>query len=452
MINTVKNFLEKYNLADNKKTFVIGFSGGFDSCVMLDILFNLQKEFNFKLCAAHLNHGWRKESDSEEIVCKEFCYQRNIDFYTEKLDTSIPKTETAARTERYKFFERAAIHFGTNIVLTAHTKSDNIETIIYRIARGTGINGICAIQEKVILKNIEIFRPILSLSREDIEKYCKANNLNPNNDSSNFDTKYKRNLIRHEILPLLKKINPNTQNAIVNLAQNACHEEDIVKEYLTQIKKEIFDGNKAKTQNFLTCSKAVKLRLIYDFVQDESLEYDQKKILDILNFIEEAANFKTGKTFSLTHNLWLFCSSKEFYTIKQTAKQLFSPVKINNSNQKYKFNNVIFSIEQFKADDFAYPKETEDFALVDLSNQKNLELRYRRNGDTIQPFGMTDVTKLKKYFINKNIPKHKKDTIVLLCNGKEVLWAHGVGLSEKLRVKSRPTHIIRIEEVQDDNR
>lgn len=447
MINTVKSFLKKYNLADKGKTLIVAFSGGFDSSAMLDVLFKLQKEFDFKLCAAHLNHGWRQEADAEEEACRSFCQERNIAFFSEKLDSAVPKTETATRTARYEFFERSAKHFGSNIILTAHTKSDNAETILYRIARGTGISGLCAIKEKRTLNEIEIFRPILSLSREDIETYCVKNNLTPNNDTSNADTKYKRNLIRHEILPLLTKINPNTINALNNLAENASEEEDIVNEYLSKIKQEIFEENKIKTELFLKLSPSVKQRIVYDFVLSESLDYDKKKVLNILAFILEASKLKTGKTLSLTDNLWLFCSSKELYTINAAEKKETLTVEIKDFENDYKFDNYIFSIKKVNETFGNFPKENENYALVDLSKQTFLELRYRKNGDIIQPFGMPHTTKLKKYFINKNIPKHKKDSIVLLCNQNEVLWAHTVGLSEKLRVTGKPTHNIRIEEV-----
>ena len=110
--------------------------------------------------------------------------------------------------------------------------------------------------------------------------------------------------------------------------------------------------------------------------------------------------------------------------------------------------NLKFTITKFNLQEkFIYPKETELYAYVDLNNQKELELRFRKSGDKIQPFGMNNLIKLKDFFINKAIPKHKKDEIVLLCNHDEVLWACSVGLSEKLRVTKTPTHILKIEEV-----
>ena len=453
MINQLKNFLQQHNLLNENTTLVVGYSGGFDSCALLHMLQILKKEYKFKLCAAHLNHGWRGEaSDNDENNCKLFCKKYEIPFYTEKLDTKTPKTETAARNARYAFFKRAAEHFQTKNILTAHTKSDNAETIIYRIAKGTGISGLCAINPTQSFKNLNIYRPILFASRSDIETYCKANKLSPNNDLSNFDTKYKRNLIRHEIIPSLNKINPNSENALNSLCQSAKNQEEIVQEYLKQIRTQIYIENKFITPKYLKLSKVLQERIIYDLIINLKIDYDRKKITEIADFINKNANSKSGKLHSIGKNLWLFCNYQYFEIITDLTQTKNScSIKIKDLNKKYKFDNIIFSAEKIMEIPLKYPLETDKYAIVNLFGQKNLELRYRRPGDIIQPFGMQQPIKLKKYFINKGIAQHKKNKIVLLCNKNEILWACSVGISEKLRVKNTPTHIIKIEEAKNDN-
>lgn len=449
MIEKLKAFLLKNNILNNDTTFVVGFSGGFDSCALLHMLSTLQKDYSFKLCAAHLNHGWRADaSDNDELNCKKFCTQYGIELYSEKLNNEIPQTETAAREARYEFFERAAKYFNTNIVFTAHTKSDNVETILYRIAKGTGIYGLCGIDEIRKINNILVLRPLLFAERINIEEYCKQYGLTPNNDLSNFDTKYNRNFIRHEIYPALLKINQNLCSAINNLSKNAIADEEIINEYLGIVKKKITDNDKFKTQEFLKLSASLQKRVIYNFVLENNFDYDRKKILEIFEFIKNASSSKAGKTLSLTANLWLYCSHKEFYTIRKAQENKHLQVlQINDKNKQYKFDNYIFTIEPFSTNPLYYPKENENYAIVDLSSENTLLLRNRINGDRIQPFGFNKTIKLKKFFINKNIPQHQKDKVVLLCNQDEVLWACGVGISEKIRVKTIPTHRIRIEEV-----
>ena len=446
MIEQIKNFLNENNLLNNNSRLVVGFSGGFDSSALLYILSKLKQQFNFSVCAAHLNHSWRKEADAEEEYCRSFCKQNDIDFYTEKLNPKTPKTETAAREARYEFYNRAAKKFKTQNIITAHTKSDNAETLIYRLAKGTGVRGLCAIEPITEMNGLQIFRPMMNISREEIEAFCKKNNLSPNNDKSNFDTKYKRNLIRHEILPLIKKINPQAENAINSLSELAKANEEIINEYLKTVYPKIQTETGFSTKKFLKLSNELQQRIIYNLIVKIGLDYDKKKVNEIIDFIKESSASKAGSTLSLCKNLWLFCNKDEFYTISAEQKNS-TIVKIDNFDKKYNFDGHIFSITPNNTPTKNYPKETENYALSDLSCQTGLELRYRKDGDKIQPFGMKETIKLKKYFINKGIPQHKKDKIVLLCNSEEVLWAVGVGLSEKLRVNSAPTHIMRIDEV-----
>ena len=185
MDNSVIKFLEKYNINNPAITYLVAFSGGFDSMFLLDIL---RKSTDNRIVAIHLNHNWRKgECDIEEVNCRNYCNKIGVEFYSEKLSQDCPHTETFAREARYVFFKKCATKFETNVVFTAHNKNDNVETLIYRIFKGTGIKGLSGISEH---RDI-FYRPILNFSREKIENYCKENNLSPNIDSSNSNTKYK---------------------------------------------------------------------------------------------------------------------------------------------------------------------------------------------------------------------------------------------------------------------
>ena len=238
---TVKNFLEKYNLDKPKNVYIVAFSGGFDSMCLLNCLKIITKN---KIVAIHLNHNWRgKESDNEEQNCKDFCKKIGVEFYSEKLPKSVSPTETEARNIRYAFFEKCAKKFNSNIIFTAHNKNDNAETLIYRIAKGTGIKGL----EGIAPKRDIYYRPLLGISRCKIENYCADNNLTPNNDSSNTDIIHKRNLIRNDILPLLVKINPNVTDSLNSLATCAKEEEQIIAEYIKLVEDKILKDGKYNT-------------------------------------------------------------------------------------------------------------------------------------------------------------------------------------------------------------
>ena len=142
MILEVKNFLNKYNIR-NKKV-IIGFSAGPDSTVMTFLLSKLADEFNLKLVLAYFNHNWRvQEAQKEEEFTKDFALKIGAEYVLEKAPNNSLKTEEMARELRYSFFERALEKYKTDVVLLAHNKNDNIETLVYRVIKGTGIKGLC---------------------------------------------------------------------------------------------------------------------------------------------------------------------------------------------------------------------------------------------------------------------------------------------------------------------
>ncbi len=452
MIETVKNILKKYVNISCETTFIVGFSGGWDSMCLLDIMNKLSKEYGFLLVAAHLNHNWRgKESEAEKERCLAFCEDNDITFISDTLKEGLKASELVAREMRYDFFKRCAEEFEADAILTAHTKSDNAETILYRIIKGTGLNGLEGIRELRNLDGFKVIRPILNFSRKDIEEYCIKNELYPNNDSSNSNTKYARNNIRHNIMPAIKLINPNIENSLITLADIAAGNNKVINELMHNIENQITIGNKWLTQNFLILNSAIKQHFVYKLLVKNDLEPSFTKIQEIINFITENQKSKTGKTLSLKNDLWLFVSSKYTYFVhSEHYKKIDEEVKITEEG-KYKIGeNYQIIIEKYSEKVENYPKAISNCAYVNLENIKfPLTIRTRRNGDIIQPFGMQGKMKLKKYLINKNIPEHDRDKIILLCKDKEVLWAAGIGLNEKLRTITNPTHKLKMEKIEN---
>lgn len=437
MIDKLKKFLDKYNLKG--KTILVGFSGGFDSMCLLDMLFKVSDEYSLKLVAVHLNHNWRgEEASREQENCKAFCDDRRIEFYTKTASAEMKQTETIARALRYKFFDEAIKKYNADAFFTAHNKNDNAETILYRIVKGTGINGLRGIAEK---RGI-FLRPLLDISRDEIEKYCEENELSPNNDSSNSDIKYKRNFIRHKIIPMLKKINPEVMESLASLINIANEDYDVVEEYLDEKRKIIFDDKTIKTQEFLKLSLNVQRRIIYDWILDYGLDYDYDVINRICQFISDNKNSKSGMSKSLSADSWLFVNRDVTEIIKKT-KKLEDEVSVRVCGE-YKIGDYIFELCGYTGDEIEdFPDDSMCYSYVDLSNVDiDFVLRTRRDGDIINPLGMAGSMKLKKYFTGKAIPKHIKDNLILLCKENEVLWVPGYGLSDKIIVDKTPTHVL----------
>ena len=430
---TIKSFLEKYDLNKSDLTYLVAFSGGFDS---MCLLYALKKACKNKIVAVHLNHKWRgEESDLEELNCKNFCDNLKVEFYSENLPQSVAKTETAAREARYDFFEKCAKKFDSRVIFTAHNMNDNAETLIYRICTGTGIAGLQGISE-----HREIYyRPLLEITRDKIENYCKENELTPNNDSSNFNAKYKRNYIRANIMPALEQVNSTVLDSLSSLSEIAQEETEIIEEYLKILSDKITENDKIKTKKFLKLSDNVQKRLIYNLFIQNNLDYDRKKILNIYEFIRENSNSKSGKTCSLTDNLWIFVSDENIEIINGD-KDLMPYFHITKEG-KYENNGYIFEIEKFEKEVRKFPKDSDCSAYVNLKNLAlDFEIRTRQDGDIIRPFGLNGTQKLKKYLNEKKIPNHEKDNLLFMTQYNEVFWAIGLGISDKIKVNSRPTH------------
>ena len=413
--NKVKSFIKKYNLTG---TFIVAFSGGYDSMCLLDILYKLGHD----IIAVHLNHNWRgEESQKEQENCKKFAQANNIKYYTETLPDYIEKTETSARKARYDFFQRCAKKFNSNVIFTAHNFDDNAETILYRITKGTGTIGLQGIAE-----NRDIFyRPLLTTTRAEIEKYIKTNHLIPNNDSSNSNQKYKRNFIRHKILPLLEEINPNVKDALNSLSNIAKEDNEII--------------NSNLPADILTAKPIEQKRIIYNILTEHNIDYDKNKIENIQKFIEENKTSKSGKTISLTTDLWLFVSNNKTEVISKT-QQKDEQIAITHCGT-YKFGNYEFSITPYTKILEKFPSDSEYKAYINI-DKIDFILRHRQAGDRIHPLGATGSQKLKKYLNEKKIPAHQKDELVLLTNKNEVLWVAGYGINDKIKIKNKPTHLI----------
>ena len=445
IIDEVSKFLKKYQLED--KTIIVGFSGGFDSMCLLDILSKLHNTEEFKelnIIAAHFNHNWRgAEALKEQEICKLFASSKGFEFYTKTGAVPLKKSENEARLARYEFFEDAYEYYDADAVFTAHNRDDNAETVLYRVIKGTGLVGLKGISEK----RDYFYRPILNISRTEILKYCEENNLIPNFDSSNDDIQFKRNFLRLNVIPILEKINTNVKDSLCNLAKVARSEDLIIEEYLEILRKNIYDGEKLISVEYAKLSKPVKFRILHEFVQKLDLDYDYKKINEIYEFIENNITQKNGSTLSLATSLWLYVDNKIIETIPPKVKKFSENINVVIDDLgEYYIGDKKLTIKKYEEKElFIFPEATSNFVYVDLSKIKMpLTIRTRQDGDMISPFGMSGSMKLKKYLNSKCIPRHNRDNLLLLTDKKEILWVIGVGISNKIGVVDTPTHVIEI--------
>lgn len=240
MKDKVIETIKKYELIQAKDKIVLGVSGGPDSITMLDILRQIREEFDFEIVVTHINHMIRKEAIQDEEYVKKYCEKNNIKCFVKRIDViDIANnkkigTEEAGRLVRYEFFDEVLKQTGSNKIAIAHNKNDKIETIIMHVLRGSGLSGLKGIEP--IRGNI--IRPLIECEREEIEKYCDENRLEPRIDKTNFENDYTRNKIRNIVIPYIEKeLNPNIIETIDRLSE-VIKKED---RYLEKVALDVYD-------------------------------------------------------------------------------------------------------------------------------------------------------------------------------------------------------------------
>lgn len=263
--------IKKYNLIENGDKIVLGVSGGPDSISMLNILNEIKTEFDFEIFVAHINHMIRKEADEDEKYVQEYCEKNNIKCYVKRIDvqqianTNKIGTEEAGRKIRYEFFEEIMKKVGANKIGIAHNKNDKIETIMMNLLRGSGISGLKGIEP---IRDNKYIRPLIECERQEIEKYCDDNKLNPRIDKTNFENDYTRNKIRNIVIPYIKKeFNPNIIETIDRLSNVATDESNFIESQAQKkYQKLLIQSNKneliLKLKDFNELDKVIKNRII----------------------------------------------------------------------------------------------------------------------------------------------------------------------------------------------
>ena len=276
----VEKTILKYDLIENGDKIILGVSGGPDSMCMLNILKDLQntnlKKLNYKIIVAHVNHMIRKEAIEDEKYVEDYCKKNNIEFYSKSID--IPKIvntkkigeEEAGRIARYEFFDELLEKTKANKIAIAHNKNDKVETVLMNELRGSGLSGLKGIEPR----RGKYIRPLIEIEREEIEKYCEENKLEPRIDKTNFENIHTRNKLRNCLIPYIKKeFNPNIIETINRLSEIVTEQE----KYIDEIVREKYEEINIKERiNNSSIKKEEKNANKIDNIEKMSVKNDKK--------------------------------------------------------------------------------------------------------------------------------------------------------------------------------
>lgn len=456
MYKKVMSYIKDNNLIKSGDKVLVALSGGPDSVCLLNILYNLKAELNIEIGAAHLNHLLRdKDAFEDEEYVKTLCKSLDIPCFVKRVDINKyskdkkMSSEMAGRDARYNFFDDIIKDEMYTKIATAHNANDQAETILFRLMRGSGIEGLCGIK----VRRDKIIRPILCLSRKEVEEYIEINNLKPRIDKTNFEKIYNRNKIRLDMIPyikenfnediiqtlnrmsvLLQKDNEFIENSARSFYEKHCIEQS---DYFI-IKKEMFDNKEAVVTRVIRYALTKFSKTHYDF--------EMKHIYEICNL----AKNNSGKAIDLPNKIY--------------AENIYGDIYIKeriNINNIYVKQEIVMNKNEINGKKIFFNNENIEFSLLkndsnlDL-NQNNLikyfdfdkindsiSLRKRKNGDKIIPLGMKGSKKIKDVFIDMKVPKEERDCIPLLCFDENISWIVGIRVSEEYKITNKTKNILR---------
>jgi tRNA(Ile)-lysidine synthase len=430
-INTHFSFLKD-------KKLLIAISGGLDSVVLTHLL----DQLNFTISLAHCNFRLRgKNADQDEGFVKNLAKQLQVPVFTRSFETeTIAKQEKlsiqlAARKLRYDWFNELVKEHKLDYILTAHHADDNLETFLINTIRGTGLDGLTGIPKK----NENIIRPLLPFSREQIEKYAEDNNITWREDSSNAETKYLRNKIRHDVIPILKELNPSLLTSFSQTIEHLKGSRQIIDDIITSVKKTAVIPAQAGIQKF-KIENLKKLNNPKAYLYELLKQYGFTEWNDVTDLLETQSG---RQVLSKTHRL---VKDRDFLLLTEllSAKAEGKEYKIAEKEEYFEVDDFKIKLRDSK---IRNPKsEIRNLIYIDKDKLKfPLTVRKWKNGDYFYPFGMQGKKKLSKFFKDEKISLLQKEKIWLLCSENQIVWVIGKRLDNRYKITETTKNILKIE-------
>lgn len=451
VLSTVK----KYELIKKGDKIVVGLSGGPDSVCLLHILNRMKDEWDLKIYAAHLNHQIRGiEAQKDALYISNLCEEMGVTFfiksinvpeYCEKNSVSI---EEGARKLRYEMFYEIKNNVIANKIAIGHNLNDQAETILMRMMRGTGLQGLKGIE---YIRDGVIIRPILDIDRNDIEEYCKQHNLNPRIDQTNLESIYTRNKIRLELIPYMKdNFNSNIIESIVRMGNSLRSDNDYIeKESLfkfEEVSNITGDNVEIELNKYKELHSAIKVRVLRNaikYILGDTNFIDQKHIDDIIELESES---KIDKVINLPRGI--FAYRKKNSIILTTKEIVIEEIEFcynipSNGFIKVKEIDLIIETQLMSISKYNSSKVDKSCKWFDYNKIKGgIVVRNRKQGDKIKLSGGSK--KLKDLFIDLKIPKEDRSKIPVIADEQGVLSVGNIRSSENYKIDSTTKEVLKV--------
>ena len=453
MIDRIKETIRRHRLLSKGDTVLAAVSGGADSVVMLHALATLQKEYSLRIIVAHLDHGLRgAESRRDFLFVKSLAAAYGFPFEGGRLSRGELKgqgrsTQEAARERRYAFLDSAADKRGAKRIALGHTLDDLSETVLMRLIKGSSLSGLAGIPTR----RGRYVRPLMDVSRADIEGYAKAHGLDYVTDSTNLERKYLRNRIRLDLVPMLRGFNPSIAETIARSSVLLSLDDD----YLDAASKRAFDSSLSKQDKNRVELDRKKLSRMHPAILSRVFLMAGRAIGSGIDMASAHVEAFSGLVKGTRPNASLT------FPAGLRAQRVYDRVVITGERPKKAAafetaikipgRTVIEGIGEFEASllkppsRFALDRNVAWFDLEAVKESGPIVARPFRPGDRIRPFGMEGTRKLKDVFIDEKVPLDARRRTPVVLSGPVVIWAAGIRHSDEFRVGKKTRKALKLE-------
>ncbi len=417
-----------------KQHYLLAVSGGVDSMVMLHLFHKMGLSFE----VAHCNFGLRGEaSDADEAFVVEKAGQLGVKSHTKRFETAALakergiSTQMAARDLRYEWFLELKSVGSFDFIATAHHRNDHAETVLFNLAKGTGITGLHGIRPVTG----QLVRPLLAFSRDEIEAFAQEEGIQWREDASNQSNKYSRNLIRNEVVPVLKQINPSLEQSIWHSSQRIAAVESWLADEVDHWKEKLV---KRETDVVFVDTAMLSTHPHRGLILSEIIRPFGFSYAEVEDIVDDAKR-RSGRQFS-NSEYDLVCDRDRIVITPKKEKQA-EPVVIEGEGE-FVFLDVRYQVRMVKREDWKLQR-TKDVLQADADKIKwPLTMRTWQVGDSIQPLGMKGRKKVSDILIDEKVPLNLKSRQSVLEDQNDIIWLPGLRMSEHVKVTSSATIVL----------
>ncbi|PYG89100.1 tRNA(Ile)-lysidine synthase [Ruminiclostridium sufflavum DSM 19573] len=467
ILKQVLDTIEKNNLIEYGDGIVVGISGGYDSVCLLHILYHISDEFRLRLFPVHVNHMLRgSEALRDESFVEGLCLSLGLNPHIKRIDIAQKakndkvSIEEAGRNARYDEFRSVALENSASKIAVAHSRNDQAETILMRIFRGTGLEGLKGIE----YKRDNIIRPLLDIDRLQIEDYVNGNDLKAVTDSSNMHTDYFRNRIRLNVLPEINSAaKMDVTENLLRLSKLVVTDEDFLR-YNAEIayKKVCKNKNSCIVELDLAelseMHQAIMCRILRMAVSDSCGSMTGIGFVHIEKLIWLIRNGQTGSRIDIPHGITAIKSYTSIIIKKKKEESMqgfaygleipgeleLTDIKAVIKIQALSFPSNQGCLEFVNKNKGAYTQFF-DFNRIEAAKNLDIMVRNRQNGDIFKPLNSNGTKKLKEYFIDNKIPREERNKFPLIAINKEIIWIIGNKTSDNYKVTDNTKSVLMID-------